>query len=601
MAIIPLLKVGLIGATPSKAEVLAGLQELGVLHLIGEKDTESEIATTISEETHEAYLYLKQCGEKRRQVQDREGFDVHRITEETLRIKDRSRELEDRRDDLLLYIEALEPWGDFAFPDLADLAGHRFWFFIMPLYKLTELEELDLTWKCVYRDNRNAYVVVLSLDEPVDVPGERTHTGDRRLSLLKDDLTAIEEELDDLHWRRVGLTRWCTLFAQFLADADAEAALRRAAEQIFDDGELFLVQGWAPEEELGAIRSFAAGYNLIVRARPPEDDEHPPTLLENEPPLEDSEKFVEFYSTPSYHLWDPSIVVFLSFAVFFAMIISDAGYGLLLGLIWFLSRKRLKGSAKNLGNLFGFLVAGTVAYGVLAGSYFGLTPPEGSLLGMVKLFDVQDKNQMMFVSIIIGVVHLMLAHSINFIKAETLPARMAPAGWLIIMTGGLVTWAARAGVLAGPGREMAGPLVMGTGACLVLFFSSKRPWRGAKPRERLMRILEGLLALTGVTKAFGDILSYLRLFALGLASAQLAITFNRLAGDALENFPGTGMLLAVLILTVGHGLNFLLALMSGVVHGLRLNYIEFFNWGLAEEGYPFKPFRRRRISVWNQL
>lgn len=117
----------------------------------------------------------------------------------------------------------------------------------------------------------------------------------------------------------------------------------------------------------------------------------------------------------------------------------------------------------------------------------------------------------------------------------------------------------------------------------------------------LSRLLTGLVALTGLSKAFGDVLSYLRLFALGLAGAQMAITFNDLARDAMTNIAGLGTLAAVCILLVGHGLNLLLVIMSGVVHGLRLNYIEFFNWGLDSEGYQFKPLRKRRIGIWNQL
>jgi V/A-type H+-transporting ATPase subunit I len=107
--------------------------------------------------------------------------------------------------------------------------------------------------------------------------------------------------------------------------------------------------------------------------------------------------------------------------------------------------------------------------------------------------------------------------------------------------------------------------------------------------------------LTGLSKIFGDVLSYLRLFALGLASAQLAMTFNNLAGEAAANISGLGTLAAICILSVGHGLNLLLAVMGGLIHGLRLNYIEFFNWGLSNEGYPFMPLRKRRISLWNQL
>ena len=142
----------------------------------------------------------------------------------------------------------------------------------------------------------------------------------------------------------------------------------------------------------------------------------------------------------------------------------------------------------------------------------------------------------------------------------------------------------------GSGRWASGSL-MG-GAILVLLFSSELPLATWSPRTHLRRLWEGTLQFANLSKAFGDALSYLRLFALGLASAQLAVTFNGLASDAAR-IGGVGVLLALLILGAGHGINLLLGLMGGVVHGLRLNCIEFFNWSLTDEGYPFRPFRKK--------
>ena len=99
--------------------------------------------------------------------------------------------------------------------------------------------------------------------------------------------------------------------------------------------------------------------------------------------------------------------------------------------------------------------------------------------------------------------------------------------------------------------------------------------------------------MTRIIAAFGDVLSYLRLFALGLASASLAIAFNGMAADTREAVPGVGLLAALIILVIGHSLNLLLAVASGVIHGLRLNVIEFFNWGLPEEGPLFRPFKKK--------
>jgi V/A-type H+-transporting ATPase subunit I len=115
---------------------------------------------------------------------------------------------------------------------------------------------------------------------------------------------------------------------------------------------------------------------------------------------------------------------------------------------------------------------------------------------------------------------------------------------------------------------------------------------GARP---LARLGKGLAALTRITAAFGDIMSYLRLFALGLASASLAVSFNGMAASAWESIPGVGILAAVTILVIGHSLNLLLAVAGGFIHGLRLNVIEFFNWGLPEEGSLFRPFKKKGV------
>jgi V/A-type H+-transporting ATPase subunit I len=133
----------------------------------------------------------------------------------------------------------------------------------------------------------------------------------------------------------------------------------------------------------------------------------------------------------------------------------------------------------------------------------------------------------------------------------------------------------------------------GAGALMVLFFSGT----GKPP---LSRALGGLLALTKVTSAFGDTLSYLRLFALGLASASLAAAFNDMAGQIRHALPGVGLMLALAVLLLGHGLNFVLCVSSAVIHGLRLNVIEFLNWGLTEEGSLFRPFRRKESEQWTR-
>ena len=199
---------------------------------------------------------------------------------------------------------------------------------------------------------------------------------------------------------------------------------------------------------------------------------------------------------------------------------------------------------------------------------------------------------MMMLSILIGIAHLVLANAITAWRKRGSLACLGPIGWILGLVGGFLLGAA----IQGPASDSvgsAGTVMLISAGALILLFTSERPVTSA--RDWVGRMVDGLKALTDVSKAFGDVLSYLRLFALGLASAQLAVTFNNLAGDAAA-IPGAGMLLAIVIVVAGHAVNFLLATMSGVVHGLRLNCIEFFNWSLQDEGQPFRPFARKAGS-----
>jgi V/A-type H+-transporting ATPase subunit I len=201
---------------------------------------------------------------------------------------------------------------------------------------------------------------------------------------------------------------------------------------------------------------------------------------------------------------------------------------------------------------------------------------------------------MMRLSVTIGVLHIALANGIMAWQYWGDNRSKVSLGWIAAAFGGLLIWL---GMEEGGTTHLIyrlGIAALAAGLLAVFIFGSERPIRNAI--DLLWRTLEGLSALTNVTKIFGDVLSYLRLFALGLASASLALTFNDLASQVAEAHPGMGLLFSLLILLVGHLLNILLSLMSGVVHGLRLNFIEFYNWGLSEEGYPFRAFSKRGVK-----
>jgi V/A-type H+-transporting ATPase subunit I len=287
--------------------------------------------------------------------------------------------------------------------------------------------------------------------------------------------------------------------------------------------------------------------------------------------------------------------VFFSFAIFFAMILSDGGYALIMGLGLALGWKKMgrTDSGRRLRVLFGALVGTSVVWGILVGSFFGVAPAEGTFLASFHRLDMNDYDAMMQLSIFIGIAHLVLGNLADVRRRGLNPSAMVPLGWIIIFAGAVLLWFGMDGDDQDSLWKNLGITGLVLGGAAVVFFTSTEGsfWK---------RLVAGLLALTNITTAFGDTLSYLRLFALGLASASLAVAFNDLAGQVRFVLPGFGVLFALVVFLIGHSLNFVLAIVSGFIHGLRLNFIEFFNWSIPEEGRPFRAFARKETSAWNQ-
>ncbi|MGR9117654.1 MAG: V-type ATP synthase subunit I [Gammaproteobacteria bacterium] len=598
MAIVRLKKLTFCGLINDKAHILEQLQRLGGLHLIPLKEvSELQEASDYENAKHviEALKYLNRCANKRHQIKTSENFNLDRVANEVLNVQAKIRELSDRHDALLKRIEEIDPWGDFSLPEPDQLAGQKLWFYIIPKRMINKLEGVDWVWQTVYQNNLYCYVVVISEQEPPEssMPVARTHTGQIPLSTLKSQCNQIELTLEDLQAERESLTRWITLMTLHFAEAQDKADLTRAQTITRDEAGVFAIQGWLPEKELERFQRFATHNNLALLIEEPSPDDNPPTLLENSRPLAGGEDVVNFYQTPGYYGWDPSVAVFFSFTLFFAMILSDAGYAAVFALILLLRWRHFGKSAKGrrLRTLAATTIGISMVWGVMSGGYFGYSPPESSLLGGLKLVNINDFDGMMRLSIAVGVLHIAMANLILAYHRRHSMRALASLGWAWLVIGGFCLWLASS--LTIPLLEHTAHAMLAIGGICLLLFSSDRTVTRAT--DWFWRILDGIKSLIGLTQLFGDVLSYMRLFALGLASASLALTFNQLAEQVYTAVPGPGLLFGILILIIGHTLNLVLCLMSGVVHGLRLNFIEFYNWSVSDEGYPFKAFSKKGV------
>ncbi len=598
MSIARLKMVTVCGLLTEKKDLLEGLQRLGCMHLSSLRPAPAEVekvATPRAEAAYKALRFLTDMPERRKQVTRDPGFDVHRVVKKALEVKDRLRDATDRRDFLEHRIGQIAPWGDIEFPPLTELAGYRLWFYVLPVGKLGALDDLELPWQIVKRDQRLAYVVVIAEDEPPGdlLPVPRTRTGALSLKTLKAQLEDAEVQIEDIVAERHALTRYIYLLSVNLAEEENRASLSYADQQTRDEDGITAVQGWVPEDAVPDVEDYAEKNGLACLSETPRPDEQPPTLIQEAPELRAGVDLAMFYTVPPYRSWDPSVLLFFSFSIFFAMILSDAGYGVVLMGLLLAYWKRLGHSETSRAyRLLGLSLFGcSIVYGILVGSYFGVTPPEGSVLDFFHVLDIDNYQAMMKTSIIIGVLHLVLANALMASVNRGRPTAIANLGWIAALFGGLF----RAYSEGESVFYWLGYVLLIGGLLAVFLFASERPIV-RRPMDYLWRGLDGLKALAGVMGMFGDVLSYMRLFALGLASASLALTFNKLAMQVMEAVPGLGLLLALLLLLLGHLINLGLALMSGVVHGLRLNFIEFYKWGVPGEGEAFRKFARKEVQ-----
>lgn len=591
MSILQLKKASIVGLSQDKTDILDALQGLGLLHIIPLQDVSSrrvnDTKDTNPELLKRSLQYLLSSPQKRRQVTREQQFDLDKVLHEVDHNRQHRIRLSEKRDFLDKRIKDLEPWGEFTLPDLADLNHERLWFYLVPNYKIQDVEQSHLPWTVVHRDNRHAYVVAIAEQEPQAsiMPVPRTHTGHIPLNQLKEQLEDAEIQLEAVEAEREALTRWIFLLQQSVASTEDKALLDDISDQTQNYNELFALQGWVSVRDSAQLEAFAENKGLVLLLDDPIDSENPPTLLKNSIAVGGGQEVVSFFQTPNYRSWDPSRVVFFSFVSFFAIIMSDVGYSLLFGAIlaWYWKSMARSESGRRLRAMGVALTGAGVFWGALVGSYFGASAPI-SALGQLKVFDLNDFDSMMALSVSIGALHLILANLVMAWVRRSSNQALSSVGWAVSVGSALMGWLTD--------FTMTHWVVFGLGLTLVLLFSTPAKGFG------VARLISGLLALANVTKIFGDVLSYLRLFALGLASASLAITFNQLAADVGDALPGIGFLLHILILLAGHLLNFVLTVVSGVIHGLRLNLIEFYNWSLADEGYPFQPFSKQEVTPW---
>lgn len=584
MAIVPLKKVTLMGVQENKEQTLADVQALGVMHVIPLSCPADKSEDGRRRDVFEALKYLSDCPDRFNvRYHAEHSFDLEDVVAKALENKRQTKAMQEYRLSLKKTIENELPWGNFDLPAFDDLGGNYLFFYQVPKAKVKKLPQGgDVVWQCVHKDSRYAYVVVIAPEAPKKgvMPVDRLGKNPEKLDALQREFEDVRIRLDDLAVERRRLTQWIRFILRDMNMAEDEALRAYVSMQTYDENEFFVLQGWIPETSLDDFKRLADQPHMGMAIEEPSEGDAVPTLLRNKGAAASGEEIVKFYQYPGYKEWDPSAVIFLSFAVFFGIILADAGYSALIGVLMILFWKGMgKSETGRRMRRLGLALSGVgIVMGTLMGSVFGFTLPA---LEQFALVDVNDFDFMMKAAIGLGVVHLSLANLVNAWQGRHSLSALAPLGWVVTIVSGLGLW-----LLGSDIQPLKHAMIAGLTA--VVMFASSRPYTSIK--NIALRAFDGLAALTNISKAFGDALSYMRLFALALAGSSLSVTFNDMAMQAHDAFPAFGMVAAGVILLIGHSINFILSIIGGVIHGLRLNLIEFANWSLFDEGKPYQPF-----------
>lgn len=494
-------------------------------------------------------------------------------------------------------IAAREPWGEFDREsiDRLEAAGYKTRFYCVPAKKFDENWKSLVPLQVIREDGRNIWFVTVTGKDDASLPVAEYDAPSGSAEQSRKELEAIRAELDErakvLTGKQDSIPQLEGDYKKKLAEIElylAEAAKESAAEDTVD-----IMVGFAPEESQSDIETALDAMGVFYLKESARTADRPPIKLRNNRFVKMFELFTDMYGRPEYDGFDPTPYISVFFLLFFAMCMGDCGYGLVLiaaGLLL----KKVKSFA-DISPLVVTLGVGTTIIGFFFHTFFSVDMtswsviPEGLKSVMVPA-QIAGYDGTMIIAIAVGIIHLCLAMIVKTVYAtrnKGLLNSLSIWGWTLLIVGGVITGAvALAGVID---SNLTKIIVIALGAvsavCIFLLNDLHR--------NPLLNVGAGLWeTYNTATGLLGDVLSYLRIYALGLAGCMLGFAFNDLAKMALGD-GGLGWIPFVLIVLIGHTLNLAMAALGAFVHPLRLNFLEFFkNSGYEGSGRRYNPLKK---------
>ncbi|MGL4985574.1 MAG: V-type ATP synthase subunit I, partial [Treponemataceae bacterium] len=449
--------------------------------------------------------------------------------------------------------------------------------------------------------NQKRFLVLHENEEkPQGLPAEAyaIPSAEKATDQLKTEIKTFSAEVESIN---SNLTAFC-VFTATIAKAQKELAKEIEFENVFagmdSEESLCWVTGFVPAPKENDLKKLAKSHNWGVTLCEPSLEDNVPTQLKNSKLVQLLYPLLDFLGTvPGYREFDISAWFLFFFTIFFAMIFGDAGYGsLTLLLAVFMSIKtKAKGETVPLGlQLLTLVSFATVIWGSLNGSWFGTQETLPPILESLILPAFNPKNPESSVNVqifcfILAVSQLSVAHVVALLRnlKEKSLKFLADLGSLSILWGMFIVVL---NLLVSAQRFPITDTILamiGGGFAASFIFTN---YEGNLIKSILTSLSNIISVLLGVINFFSDIVSYIRLWAVGLAGAAIANTVNQMAGPMLGGFI---MFAGILLLVFGHGLNMILNVLSVIVHGVRLNTLEFTSHvGMAWSGFKYEPFKK---------
>ena len=506
-------------------------------------------------------------------------------------------------------VEIRRPWGTYdknALDSLADL-GYSVHYYVV------DKKKFDEGWAELYplqvvddQTDKVWFVTVSSKDAEYDFPIKETAAPSGTFAQANEEVERIKEEIILCKAGILNAKDYIPAMKEIRnADlADLDRYLANEAGQIAAENYITVFTGFAPaENDADLVEAFEKMGVLYIKEDAVQED-NPPIKLQNGWFARQFEVFTEMYGMPVYTEFDPTPIVAPFYLLFFAMCMGDAGYGIILLLMGIMLNKGWVkiGMFEGLGNIIAILGAGTMLVGTVLGTFFGTSLFEAAwvpqwlkscmIVGDIDIPGIGTLNIQMILAMGIGIFHICLAMTVKAIcytKRFGIKENIATWGWLLLIVGGVLLALLGVGKILSPeAMKWAVMAVGGVSALAIYIFNTPG-------RNPLINIGAGLWDTYNMaTGILGDVLSYLRLFALGLAGGMLGQAFNDLAISVKGDSPVT-WLPFVLILIIGHLMNIMLSGLGAFVHPMRLTFMEYFkNAGYEGKGAAYNPLKTNK-------